>query len=64
VEPRIESCFQKMSRISSSGFGPLVAPHVTIRPSFAAAASDERHVAAPTESTTTSTPRLFVISRT
>ena len=26
VEPRIESCFQKMCLISSSGFGPDVAP--------------------------------------
>ena len=40
------SCFQKMMRISSSGFGPDVAPHVTMRPFFAAAVSECRHVAA------------------
>ena len=35
VEPRIEICFQKIRRISSLGFGPDVAPQVTMRPPLA-----------------------------
>src|SRR5512140_2784243 len=64
VDPRIESCFQKMTLMFSGGAGPDVAPHVTMRPFFAAAVNECRHVVAPTESTTTSTPRFPVISRT
>ena len=40
VEPMMLSWFQKTSRISSAGFGPDVAPQVTIRPPLAAALSD------------------------
>ena len=42
------SGFQKMSRISSFGLGPVVAPHVTMRPPFAAACSDVIQVFSPT----------------
>ena len=49
--------------MSSFGFGPDVAPQVTIRPPLAAARTDVIHVASPTMSTTTSTPRLAVWRR-
>ena len=44
------------------GFGPVVAPHTAIAPADAAAWSDRVHVASPTSSTTTSTPRPPVAS--
>ena len=58
------SWFQKMRRISSVGFGPVVAPHVTILPPRDAAFNDAIQVAAPVESTTTSAPRFAVSART
>ena len=44
--------------------GPVVAPYVTRRPPFRSARSDFNHVASPTESTTMSAPRLFVMRKT
>ncbi len=64
VEPMMLSWFQNISRISSAGLGPEVAPQVTIRPPLAAAFRLCIQVASPTESTTTSAPRLPVKPRT
>src|SRR5207302_2034357 len=53
-----------MRRISSSGLGPDVAPHVTSRPPRASARMLPAQVAAPTFSITTSTPRFSVMPQT
>src|SRR5437588_568123 len=53
-----------MRRISSSGLGPDVAPHVTSRPPGASARMLPAQVAAPTFSITTSTPRFSVMPQT
>ena len=52
--------FQNRRRTSVSTIGPDVAPHVTSRPRLPSAPSDCAQVAAPTLSTTTSTPRFPV----
>ena len=57
-------CFWKIRRMSSSGFGPLVAPQVTSRPPRASARTLPAQVAAPTSSITTSTPRFCVSPQT
>ena len=57
VEPMIEICFQNTSRMSVSAIGPEVAPQVTMRPPLATVRIAPFQVAAPTFSSTTSTPR-------
>src|SRR5215813_5880803 len=64
VEPMMETCFRNTTRISVSPMGPEVAPQVTRRPPLARARSEPFQVAAPTFSSTTSTPRLPVFSHT
>src|SRR5205085_3173301 len=64
VEPRIVYWFQNRRRTSVTTRGPVVAPHVTRRPPLARQRSESSHVASPTFSTTTSTPRRAVSART
>ena len=56
--------YQKSRLTSTSTLGPVVAPQVTRRPRRASIRSDRSHVAAPTFSTITSTPRFPVSART
>src|SRR5688500_721296 len=63
VEPRMLHWFQNRRRTSVVTIGPDVPPHVTNRPRRPSAPSDCAHVASPTESTTTSTPRFCVLAR-
>src|SRR5207249_7529653 len=58
------TCFQNTSGMSVSPTGPEVEPHVTSRPPPLSARIESFHVAAPTFSMTTSTPRLSVASNT
>jgi hypothetical protein len=57
VEPMMEICFQKTWRTSVSQIGPEVPPQVTRRPPLASVRRAPGQVAAPTFSSTTSTPR-------
>ncbi len=59
-EPRIESCLENSALRLSAPLAPVVAPQVTSRPPRASARTLLAHVASPTCSMTTSTPRLFV----
>ena len=63
VEPMIVYWFQNRRRISIDTRGPDVAPQVTSRPPFARQRNDSSHVASPTFSITTSTPRFAVSAR-
>ena len=64
VDPISVHWFQNNRRTSVSTIAPLVPPHVTRRPPRPSATSKCFHVAEPTQSSTTVTPRLFVRART
>ena len=59
-DPSTDNCFANKARRSMPTWGPVVAPHVTRRPPRASERMLFAHVASPTCSMTTSTPRRFV----
>ena len=63
VDPKMLRWFQKMRRMSVGGVAPVVAPQVTSRPPLTSAARLLAQLSPPTQSTTTSTPRLPVTLR-